>query len=71
MLHASLTIELSDSFSIAYMLLFVASACAVYLFMAWRASEEQLDRKVVDGIFFTILGVSAIIWALSKIPPIS
>lgn len=70
-LLASLPVQLSDTSTWAYMFIYIACASAVYLVLARRASEEQLDRKVVDGVFFTMLGASSLIWILSKIPPIS
>jgi hypothetical protein len=42
----------------------------VYLVLVKRASDE-FPRKVIDAIFFIMLGAGALIWMLSKFPPIS
>ncbi|MEM6343329.1 MAG: hypothetical protein AAF927_05595 [Bacteroidota bacterium] len=70
-LLASLPVQLTESATWTYMVIYVLCASCVYMVLARRISEKELDRKVVDGVFFTMLGASTLIWILSKIPPIS
>lgn len=52
----------------AYALIFIACAVGVYLTIVFRAGED-IPRKDIDMIFFLIIGVSSIIWILSKVLP--
>lgn len=62
--------QVSTEHTIAYMFIYITFACMVYIVMIKRA-EEELGRKTIDAIFFTMIGAASIIWILSKVPPIS
>lgn len=48
-----------------YFGIFIVCACAVYYAMAQRV-DQGLSRKTVDQVFFFILGMSSLIWFMSK-----
>ncbi|MEM6765620.1 MAG: hypothetical protein AAF824_09300 [Bacteroidota bacterium] len=53
---------------IAYAFVFIACICGVYLTIVIRGGDD-IPRQDVDKIFFLMIGVSAIIWVLSKMAP--
>lgn len=51
---------------IAYAVIFIACICGVYLTIVTRAGDD-IPRQDVDKIFFLMIGVSALIWVLSRV----
>ncbi|MEO1451645.1 MAG: hypothetical protein AAFV07_19100 [Bacteroidota bacterium] len=54
-----------QEFDWMYFGIYIVCACGVYYAMAQRADKE-IPRKTIDQIFFFILGMSSLIWFLSK-----
>ncbi|MEM6265371.1 MAG: hypothetical protein AAGI38_22910 [Bacteroidota bacterium] len=61
--HLLLTTKLDSE--IAYALIYIVCAASVYMVMVKRAGDE-IPRQAIDGIFFLMVGVAAVIWVLSK-----
>ncbi|MEM7509955.1 MAG: hypothetical protein AAF388_03420 [Bacteroidota bacterium] len=53
---------------IAYAVVFIACICGVYLTIVMRGGDD-IPRQDVDKIFFLMIGVSAVIWVLSRLAP--